>query len=226
MKNWLKKPRPKRLPSPLKTTDRWSQFLNKLELATEVTLVGPFAALPPASAALAIYIDRGSRVQLQNPSHVSVGDGDSGTPLHTGDPTELDCLLPAEKDLSDLAYALAVIPQQVSKVILQGFLGGRRDHELIGFGEVHHFLRRRANLTECHFEDQISAFSSGEWAVAVSGTFSVVAFEETNLTLTGACKYQLPDLTTVSTISSQGLSNEGHGEIRITTNKPVFIFRN
>ncbi|MFI5391452.1 MAG: hypothetical protein ACHQYQ_08830, partial [Bacteriovoracales bacterium] len=76
---------------------------------------------------------------------ISVGDGDSSN-------FPMDFNLPEEKDYSDLKFALDLIPPNVEKINLWGFLGGRRDHEIINFGEVNNWLLKSKNNVVFLFE--------------------------------------------------------------------------
>lgn len=107
-----------------------------------------------------------------------------------------------------------------------GFLGGRRDHELINLGEIHKFLCTRTKPTECDLDWAVCGFSPGKWPLQIKGIFSVLAFEATKITLTGDCAYQLREPTALSLLSSHGLSNEGFGIIELRNDEPVFVYKN
>lgn len=203
----------------MKTTDRWRDFLSKIHHTPEVTLVGPFAEARREWPTPCIFVDRGNQFQTPHPLHISVGDGDSAA--HA-----VDQPLPATKDYSDLAYALAHIPAATSKVNLLGFLGGRRDHEWLNIGETQRFLQNRTHPTECHFDQAVAGLSAGGWSLNLTGTFSVFAFRDTKVQMTGACRFQLNHETLLEALSSHGLSNEGHGDVRIVCRDPIFIFKN
>lgn len=199
--------------------DRWQTFLSQLTSVQEVTLVGPLAAPRAKWPEPCIFIDGGSRHQGQSPLHISVGDGDSSV-------EQVDHLLPAAKDFSDLAYVLRHMPQHLSRLSMVGFLGGRRDHELINLGEIHRFLCTRPKPTECDLDWSVCGFSAGKWPLQLKGVFSVVALEPTQLTMTGDCAYPLPVATPLGVLSSHGLSNEGFGIVEIRNDGPVFVFKN
>lgn len=184
-----------------------------------MTLVGPLADPQASWPTPAIFVDRGNQFQTNHPLHISVGDGDSAA-------RPVDQPLPEAKDFSDLAFALSQLSPAVRKVILLGFLGGRRDHEWMGLGETFRFLSQRTHPCACSFDGKIDGFSAGEWALDLRGVFSVLALKDTRLQLTGECRFQLPRLEPFSALSSHGLSNEGHGPVNLICEDPVFIFKN
>jgi hypothetical protein len=175
-----------------------------------------------------IYVDGGARTRPSAAAFptVSVGDGDSfhGT---------LDQILPRAKDYSDLAFALRALPPSVRRVCLEGFLGGRRDHELAGFGEVHAFLSARAPagfVVRVDFSgagdvggaERVVAFAGGEITLAIHGVFSVFVLAPVPaIRISGACAF--PFAGPLQSLSSVGLSNEGHGSVRLESRAPCFI---
>ena len=145
---------------------------------------------------------------------LSLGDCDSSK-------GPLDILLPTKKDYSDFGYALSLLPKTVKILFLEGFLGGRRDHELFNMGEIAHFLRGKKH-TMSFFDNEIIALSAGEYELKLKATFSVAVFEETRVTLKGKCLYQTKNKL-FKPLSSLGLSNKATGKVQIKTNKPLFI---
>ncbi len=201
------------------STARWREFLEKLPLYKEITLVGPFAAPRAHWPEPAIFIDSASRHKGESSLHVSVGDGDSSLEA-------LDHTLPVEKDFSDLAYVLKEIPENIQRLSMVGFLGGRRDHEFMNLGEIHRFLSKRTKPTECDVDWSVCGFSAGRWPLDFRGIFSTVALQNITLTITGKCRYQISTPAELSALSSHGLSNEAFGLIEIESNGPLFIFKN
>lgn len=192
-----------------------------------VTLVGPlgeplveWACLDDAPATLAeplIWVDGGVAHRRENGgAGFAVGDGDS-TAL------PLDQYLTVDKNYSDLAYVLTRLPAHFTEVVLLGFLGGRRDHELFNLGEVHHFLAIAKVPTRVRFGHRITAYSKGKWRFEYTGAFSLAVLEATAVALRGACRYSLGS-TRIAPLSSRGLSNYGTGEITLTAQGPTFIF--
>jgi len=172
-----------------------------------------------------IFVDGGARwrSQLSRRAHafaIAVGDGDS---LGHG---SLDILLNPEKDLSDLGYALGMLADiAVERVILSGFLGGRRDHEWVNFGEVVRFMDAREN-TRADFADAVTVLSRGQFSLSHNGTFSLASLVPTRISLTGSVKYALARPTTLAAHSSHGLSNEATGSFQVLCDHPLLCFFN
>lgn len=181
-------------------------------------LIGPFYDGSQISAEPIVYVDRGVQFRKNNAGW-SVGDGDSAD-------AELDEFLNPKKDYSDLAYVLRNIPPHYVNIHLCGFLGERRDHEIMNLAEAHSFLKNVANATRVHFDKKVTALSRGTWALEASGSFSLFAFDSVKLALDGNCEYKIKEPTVFRALSSHGLSNSGHGKIEVTCNSPVFIFFN
>lgn len=154
---------------------------------------------------------------LAKRSTFSVGDGDSSK-------AQLDEKLSPKKDFSDLSYALDLLPHSIKKIILYGFLGGRRDHEISNFGEVHRFLKNKAEQSQVNFSDKILVLSSGKWRLTHFGPFSLMALDRPTVLLTGEIEYQLIQKTKLEPMSSLGLSNNSKGEFYLETDGPVFIY--
>ncbi len=201
---------------------KWPEFLALLDRRTSVRLVGPMLGAAHAPVGPTIYVDGGTKFKPSGPSpfpFISLGDGDSGGPL--------DELLPVEKDYSDLAFVLRELPRHVDHLSLFGFLGGRRDHELANFGEVHQFLRVRRQARVDFLDGRLAVVAfSGSLDLDVRGVFSLLVFESTAVSLSGLCKYKLDGSVMLEPASSHGLSNEGFGVVSLQTNKPAFIFLN
>ncbi len=183
-----------------------------------VTLLGPMLTATPPRRALEeplIWVDGGADFSAGH-GGLSVGDGDSAR-------RPLQQRLPANKDYSDLAYVLRRLPGNFREVVLLGFLGGRRDHELFNFGEVHHFLAAKTH-TQARFERAAYGYSQGEWRFCAHGVFSLATFAATTATLLGACEFPLSTPTEIRPLTSLGLSNRGYGDITLRAHGPVFIF--
>jgi hypothetical protein len=193
----------------------WPSFLAEIQSSPEVTAVGPLHGRMHVPGGPTVYVDGGVRFRSAgNYPAVSVGDGDSAT-------SALDELLPARKDYSDLAFVLSQLPASVCHLRLLGFLGGRRDHELLGFGEVHRFLKGRPGFARADFDQSVIAVTGGTLTMDVQRRFSLLAFEPVEIGLSGASEY--PFSGTLPAVSTLGLSNEGHGEIRLATARPCFL---
>ncbi len=200
----------------------WEAFLQELSSHEQVAMVGPLLKTKFAPKGPTIYVDGGSKFrdrldERQAHPEVSVGDGDSSD-------FPMDKVLPAKKDYSDLSYALRSLPPCIHHVDLLGFMGGRPDHQLINYGEVHHYLRNRTQFTTVRFDHQVLAFSHGGLSKELQGSFSVVVFEPTEITIKGFCKYPIFPAAILDPVSSKGLSNEGTGVVSFASHEPCFLF--
>ena len=196
---------------------KFSEYLKRHLDSERIMLVGPLADSDLDLLDPVIFVDGGS-IRRENDIGLSLGDGDSFD-------GHLDHLLETDKDYSDLAFALSLLGNEFERIEMFGFLGGRRDHELLNLGEVFHFLAGRTRPATAHLDHAIEAFSRGNWQIEVHGTFSLVAFNNAVVSLSGDCKYEIPKDTSISPVSSFGLSNEGHGTIWLETDSPMFLFR-
>ncbi|MGR3983725.1 MAG: hypothetical protein OD817_00480 [Gammaproteobacteria bacterium] len=201
------------------------EYLRSFAHARRVTLVGPLPFGAPGAESFEeplIWVDggadhRGAHARVIGGEGFAIGDGDSARGA-------LDQYLPADKDCSDLAHVLRRLPAHFSEVVLRGFLGARRDHELFNLGEVHHFLAAAKAPARARFDNSVFGYSKGEWKFAADGVFSLAALEATTLQLFGACQYPLPEAAEIAPLTSLGLSNRGFGEITLRARGPVFIF--
>lgn len=197
-------------------------YLSRFTNRRQVTLIGPVLTRAPRAGRLReplIWVDGGADHRapiFRDRPGIAVGDGDSAK-------SRLDHYLPEDKDYSDLAFVLRRIPQQFFEVVMLGFLGGRRDHELFNLGEAHRFLAGRESPTRVRFDHSVRAFSKGEWQLHNHAAFSLAVIEPATVTLTGPCKYPLNEPTTITPLSSFGLSNRSQGELILRTDGPVFI---
>ncbi len=189
-----------------------------------VTLIGPMSVAADVLGLQErelqeplIWVDGGIN-HRRGKAGFSIGDGDSCA-------WKLDQYLETDKDYSDLAYTLNRLSKQFTDILLLGFLGGRRDHELFNLGEAHSFLCAASVPTRIRFDSGIDGYSKGEWAFHVYTLFSLWVLEAATVKLVGACKYQLRTPTEIAPLSSLGLSNIGTGEINLLTTGPAFIFK-
>ncbi len=201
----------------------WPSFLAQLDSHHQVTLVGPMRQPEASITDPTIYVDGG--IKFKPP-------GDKQFSIHVGDQDSSaiapDHLLSANKDFSDLAFVLAHLPASIVKLSMHGFLGGRRDHEILNFGETHSFLSGRPRPTRAAFWNegriQVLGFSAGMWTFDHTGLFSLVVFEDTPLNLKGHCEYDFGPKRNLKALSSLGLSNRANGELHLETEKPAFLF--
>lgn len=191
-------------------------YLSQFPEATEIHLVGPMPLQAPIDdlPEPVIFVDGGLRWRRQ-PIGLSVGDGDSAeiTP---------DLLLSREKDFSDLAFVLSHIPTRFQSLMLHGFSGGRRDHELLVWGEIHHWLKDRS--ARVAIDNQVFAISKSALPLHHHGTFSLICFEPSAVRMTGDIQYALEDEITLAPLRSKGLSNMASGSFRVECTQPVFVF--
>jgi thiamine pyrophosphokinase len=202
-----------------------NEFQAILATATEATLVGPMLQSHPQRIDHPfIYVDRGShfREAIRKSAKsgyfdISVGDGDSAN-------APLEINLPGDKDYSDLKFALSLLPRTIKRVNLCGFLGGRRDHEILNFGEVQNSLLGPLPDTLFSFEEVVFGKNNGPLKINIKGIFSLVVFQKTEVKLEGKCRYKLPKFREILPMSSHGLSNLGDGEVIIEAKGPFFLF--
>lgn len=200
-------------------------FKQQIKAFKTLTLVGPITPKPVSSIKKfpQILVDGGTSFKAKHSLHFSVGDGDSFQ-------KKLDLTLPREKDFSDLQFALTLIPKKIKTVHFLGFLGGRKDHELINYGEIAYFLKKRKN-TQCHLWQNAKLktlfLSQGVHEFDYTGIFSIVSFfPSSKVSIQGNCEYPLKKETTIKPFSSHGLSNLGFGKIKIKTTEPVMVMLN
>ncbi len=200
-------------------------YLHRFNKQLRVTVVGPTLNVPLCPTEIEqpiIWVDGGAHhrppIAAKKRIGFSVGDGDSFD-------GELDQYLDTDKDYSDLAFVLSRLPEHFSEVVLLGFLGARQDHELFNLGEVHHFLTTAKSPTRVNFESKLTAYSAAEWTFNAHGVFSLAVFAPATVQLVGACKYPITAPTRIAPLRSLGLSNQGFGEITLTTDSPAFVFQ-
>lgn len=199
---------------------------SQLENIQDWTLVGPMGPEVPSDLVThsILAVDGGARFCSR--MDVWVGDGDSQ--LET-----INCpnkyQFSPHKSQSDLALALALFKSSLPLTIhAWGFLGGRRDHELLNFGECLHFLenhpRSQMNFYDANGQLTVKCLGAGAWDFHRKGIFSLASMKEVVLKMTGGCEYPIPSEITLNPFSSLGLSNVGHGDIHLLTQGPVMVF--
>lgn len=199
---------------------RWERFLSEIGGQERLVIVGPLLKdfYISSERRPIVYVDGGVKArnpQADGPS-IAVGDGDSSV-------SALDVVLPTEKDYSDLAFVLRHLPLGARHLELRGFLGGRRDHELANFGEVHEFLKRRGNFSTVAFDDSVIAFSAGRLQKEIHDSFSLMVLEPCSVTIRGKCKFAVEKPLLLSPLSSHGLSNVGNGLVEFEVTGPAFV---
>ncbi|HAZ12602.1 MAG: hypothetical protein A2X86_11610 [Bdellovibrionales bacterium GWA2_49_15] len=198
---------------------------HSLYRATRVIVVGPMPLTPerdleqlPLAACPTLFIDGGKTHQdhFNHTPSLSIGDGDS----YKG---PLDLILPKNKNISDLKAGLDLLSSEVEEIYFLGLCGGRKDHELINLGEIYHFLLRQQVPCRAFFDKDFHAVQKGTYELSYQGIFSLLAFQNTLVTLTGQVEYQLAQPTLLQSFSSQGLSNQSHGIFTLSCNLPIFL---
>lgn len=198
-----------------------ASFQENLKHFSKIQLIGPLFhceqdLITPTLPT--ILIDGGIQSKKKlNEIFISVGDGDSSD-------EPLDIKLPTKKDISDLSYALSIIPHHINEISLVGLKGGRTDHELANFGELHQFLKLRDHH-EITFSRDIKCFSKGSYHLEFDGTFSVMSLEVNTITIEGDCLYEVQSKQ-ILPFSSLGLSNQGYGKFKLLTSSPAFVIFN
>ncbi len=202
-----------KLPSNLANSSKW-------------TLSGPMGPIVPQrllSHSL-LGVDGGARFLSR--MDVWVGDADS----HEG-PIVSDHVFkfPPEKSQSDLALAFSFLScQSELETHLWGFLGGRKDHEYLNIGATLNFLEGKTQSSATFYNGLgkaiIKCLSQGEWSLPQLGLFSLASLRNIKIKLTGSCKYQLPEWTELTSLSSLGLSNVSNGDCQLSTQGPVILF--
>ena len=190
--------------------------------ASDLQIIGPFFDESTMAVDVlkepVVYVDAGVRFQIAVRGF-SVGDGDSSR-------VPLDEKLETKKNFSDLAFVLQNIPSHFSEIHVLGFLGHRKDHEIMNLAEVHEFLKKASTWVQVYLDKKIKVLSAGTWNFVIHGNFSLFAFEEISLQLSGACDFPIFPPQSFSARSSHGLSNQGRGEIKIICNNPLFLYLN
>jgi thiamine pyrophosphokinase len=152
-------------------------------------------------------------------SAMSFGDGDSSQKAMTKKKTD--------QNISDLAFFLKNAPSNlaVESFLFVGFLGGRIDHELFNLGEIANFVGkwRMKHPPMLWMEDKIQFLSKGSHSLNILGHFSIASFSENKIFLKGDCLYKSKTWIKLSTLSSRGLSNEGHGTVEIKNQAVVAL---
>ena len=184
-----------------------------------VHLIGPMPLedAPKEFLEPCLLVDGGleHKVRCIGPS-LSLGDGDSSS-------SEMDILLEAKKNFTDLNFALGVIKQlDLKEIYLWGFLGGRKDHEITNFGEVFHFLKEKQGFV-AKFNQGVRFFAPGSYTLNFQGTFSFINFQDNEISLKGSIEYPLEESTSVKMLSGHTLSNVAKGEFQLTCKLPVLL---
>lgn len=145
-----------------------------------------------------------------------IGDGDSTR-------KKMD-IYKDNQDENDLSFALRQLIHSRSDIYLYGFSGQRTDHFLANLGEINQFLLN--NTSKIYLDNNVIALYPGEHTVNINGSFSLMSIERNKVSLLGKCDFEIKNLKSLKPCSSFGLSNIGHGIIKIKCHRPLFIFLN
>jgi len=194
--------------------------------ATELLLVGavPFAvaALPPGIAALPkIAVDGG--IAAAPDALGWVGDGDSGAR-----PQDIPAFFKDDQNKTDLAFALELIRHWSWRVLhLAGFWGGRFDHALAVLGTLQAEMAQRADTRRIMLYDPLGnegavILPAGAHDLVLEKNFSLLCLAPATVSLSGAVAYPARNLT-LAPLSGRGISNKGHGALRLENDAPVLL---
>ncbi len=201
-----------------------------------LVLVGPVMVAPllPSdlarlglSAVAQVAVDGGIEYAVK--PVLWAGDGDSSPPpAAPASPSATPVVFKHNQDETDLRFCLnGVRDWNWRELHLFGFLGGRRDHELANFGEIHAELKTRANFTSAVFyDDKLEAavrfFSGGAHRVNISGVFSLLVLEPATADISGDCDYAAAGAA-LPLLSGRGISNRGRGMVDISCTAPFMV---
>lgn len=192
----------------------------------EWTVLGPMGPELPdfLSGNPLLCVDGGAN--FAHKMDIWVGDGDSFK-------KEIHCeniyRFSSDKALSDLALALTLFKDAQSFTLhVWGFLGGRKDHELMNLGEAFHSLVGKPHSRIIFYDSQsgkrtLEILGAGSWPFRHEGTFSLAALFPTQVQILGDCDYPLKEKTPLLPLSSLGLSNKSRGAIQVISEGPVMI---
>lgn len=192
----------------------------------EWTLIGPMGPEVPKRllAHSRLCVDGGAR--FCSKMDIWIGDGDShGESVNCQNIYQY----PPQKSSSDFALALTFFKASHAVVLhCWGFLGGRKDHEMINLGEVLRFLEHSPGSEVYFYQEDgkvaVKCLGKGEWFINYQGTFSLACIKNVKIKLHGACRYQLEHETELEPLSSLGLSNFAEGEFKLINQGPVMMF--
>jgi thiamine pyrophosphokinase len=175
------------------------------------------------SKAFVLFVDGGLKHQKTHykkvKNYLSVGDQDSTS-------LKCDIVLNPNKDFSDLAFALGLLPRKINKIYFDGFfpalnLEKRLDHYLCNLGEVYHFVKKRRISAQLNSKMQF--LKPGKNKLTLHGTFSIFSFESTKIKITGQAEYTLIKWTNLMSLNSKTLSNFAKGAVTFESPHPLLL---
>ena len=197
-------------------------FLSELQQYKQINLIGPMISIEVVQLIEklpTIFVDGGVKAhpQISDVPTLRIGDGDS-----SNEPMDI-CLSP-NKDFTDLNYTLNLIPDHIEEIHCWGFLGGRKDHEIVNFGEFHQFLKKSKSKTEVFIEKQFIGFNNPMYHFEHQGLFSLLNFEDAQIKVVGDCQYPLNQKTPIKPLSGFTISNIASGTVHLESDSPLFIY--
>ena len=192
----------------------------------EWTVVGPMGPALPAFLLSnpILCVDGGA--EFCSRMDIWVGDGDSNK-MSIDSPNIFK--FSPQKSESDLALALSLFSKNYPRTLqMWGFIGGRKDHELLNLGEIMRYLDGKTHAEVILYDSKtlkpaVRCFASGDWVIHHSGLFSVASTKTVKVKLLGDCEYPLPEFTEFSPLSSLGLSNSCQNEFQLINDGAVMV---
>ncbi len=135
-------------------------------------------------------------------------------------------LYPKEKDHSDLYYALKLIKKKNCCLYCDGLfvdikMEKRLDHFLANIGEIYTWAKKTNGMA--YLSPWLCLLPKGVSNINHTGSFSLLALEKTEVSISGNAKYKITTKRVIMPLSSEGISNKGVGKIKIETNKPILF---
>lgn len=187
-----------------------------------LVLVGPMHGRRAEKLKPQVAVDGGIRYAVS--PLLWAGDGDSAGLV----PGDVPAFTKHNQDETDLRFCLNGLRDwKWTELHLVGFLGGRRDHELANFGEIHAELKARPGFRRAVFYDsemtaRLFFYPAGSHTISINGTFSLLVIEASAVTVSGACEFTAEKLP-LAPLSGLGVSNRGSGEMKIACAAPLMI---
>lgn len=184
----------------------------------------PFAvaALPTDIAVLPkIAVDGG--IAAAPDALMWVGDGDSGYM-----PQDMPAGFKEDQSKTDLAYTLDIIRSWAWRELhLAGFWGGRFDHALAVLGTLQAEMAQRGHIRRFTLYNPLGdvgavMLPAGVHEFSVEEDFSILCLEPVTISLSGAVAYEAEGLE-LAPLSGRGISNKGHGLVRLQTDGPLLV---
>ena len=207
-----------------------SGWLDGVATGDDLIVVGPVLDAPLDVARLgSLGLSEAPQVAVDGGIQYAVnpilwaGDGDSGVM-----PKHIPAYFKESQDLTDMRFCLGGLRSgRWRRLHLFGFLGARRDHELANFGEIHAEMKHRdhfeaACLYDGDYRPALTFLQKGPRRFTHQGRFSLLAFDEAQITLKGACQYPAEGVL-LPPLSGHGISNIANGEVELHASQPLLL---